>query len=254
MMDEKTELKEIFAMLRQGDKRGVELLYSFHYDKMFGAAFSVLKNREKSEDVVQNVVLKLLALDSDKFPTEAESTWLYKVVKNEAIDFVKKDKPCAPIENALDSLMTENSIDNYVDMDAFNSLVSKLDRQREEIVTLKILGGYTHKEIASMLNMKIGTVQWLYATAITKLKVILSSLMALILTLLPLGIIELLIFESPKKSRGGSSSTIWYNWTDGKIAMVVVSFAVGLIAAGLFVFFLTKNHKTPTKFKSKTSK
>lgn len=247
-------MKEIFAVLRSGDKKGVELLYSSHYDKMFGAAFSVLKNREKTEDVVQNVVLKLLALDVDKFPTESESTWLYRVVKNEALDYIKKGKSSVALEIADEVSLAENSIDNYVDMDAFNSLVSKLDRRREEIVTLKILGGYTHKEIATMLNMKIGTVQWLYATAITKLKVILSSLMALILTLLPLGIIELLIFESPKKSRGGSSSTIWYNWTDGKIAMVVVSFAVGLIAAGLFVFFLTKNHKTPTKFKSKSSK
>lgn len=250
MNKENPSLKEIFEMLRNGDKKGVELLFSLYYNKMFGVAYSILKNRQKSEDVVSSVFCKLLALNKDSFPSKGESSWLYTVVKNEALSYTRADKPTSPLDDATDVKMPTNSIDDFVDMDNFYSLVSKLDSKREKIVTLKILGGYTHKEIAEMLNMKIGTVQWLYATSITKLKVIVSSLMAIIFTLLPFGLLELAVVNMPKK--GADSSTI--TSSDGRWIFVITVACVIVACIGLLIFVCTKNFKTPTKYRSKTSK
>ena len=44
------------------------------------------------------------------------------------------------------------------------------DEERQNVVTLEVLGGFTHREIAEILGKPMGTVQWLYATAILKLK------------------------------------------------------------------------------------
>ncbi len=66
-------------------------------------------------------------------------------------------------------------------MDEFHSIIKGLDEKRREIVTLKILGGYTHKEIAQMTGKPQGTVRWLYNTAIKKLKYLLTSMSAGIL-------------------------------------------------------------------------
>jgi len=43
---------------------------------IYGIAFSILKNKEDSEDVVQIVFSKLYVLDKEKLPKEKEATWL----------------------------------------------------------------------------------------------------------------------------------------------------------------------------------
>ena len=53
---------------------------------------------------------------------------------------------------------------------------SSLDPKRQNVVTLKVLGGLSHKEIAQLLSMPVGTVQWLYNTSIKSLRRTLTAL------------------------------------------------------------------------------
>ena len=72
---------EIFDLLRSGQQHdGVELLYKNHYNKMYGVAFSIVKKEDVSQDIVHNVIYKLMLLETSKFPASNELTWLYKVV------------------------------------------------------------------------------------------------------------------------------------------------------------------------------
>ena len=68
-------------------------------------------------------------------------------------------------------------IHDFVDMDMYYSMIKGLKDEQRQVVTLKVLGGYTHKEIAAMLGKPIGTIQWIYNTSVKKLKVMLSSIM-----------------------------------------------------------------------------
>lgn len=175
-------VNEIFDLLRRGDvKSGVRLLYEKHYDKMYGIAFSVTKKEDSSRDVVQNVACKLLKTTA--FPEKGELSWLYTVVKNEALTFLRENKPATYLEqgelqeNSIFS--TEKDINEFVNMDEFYSMIKGLNEERRQIVTLKVLGGYTHKEIAQMLGKPIGTVQWLYNTSIKSLRAIFSAVITM---------------------------------------------------------------------------
>lgn len=175
-------VNEIFDLLRRGDvKSGVRLLYEKHYDKMYGIAFSVTKKEDSSRDVVQNVACKLLKTTA--FPEKGELSWLYTVVKNEALTFLRENKPATYLEqgewqeNSIFS--TEKDINEFVNMDEFYSMIKGLNEERRQIVTLKVLGGYTHKEIAQMLGKPIGTVQWLYNTSIKSLRTIFSAVITM---------------------------------------------------------------------------
>ena len=80
---ENEKLKAIFSELRNGNKDTIENLYK-KYDKMiYGIAFSILKNKDDSEDIIQTVFSKLYTIDQDKLPNDKEATWLYTVTKNE---------------------------------------------------------------------------------------------------------------------------------------------------------------------------
>ena len=180
---------EIFDLLRSGQQHdGVELLYKHHYNKMYGVAFSIVKKEDVSQDIIHNVIYKLMLLETSKFPSSNELTWLYKVVKNEALMFLRSNStPLISLDDIQEPISEDVDIHDFIDMDVYYSMVKGLKDEQQQVVTLKVLGGYTHKEIAAMLGKPIGTIQWIYNTSVKKLKVMLSSIM-------------LAIFASDRKS------------------------------------------------------
>lgn len=175
-----TTIEEIFRICRGGDNRtGVELLYRDYYRTMYGIAFSILKKDDASEDVIHNVMYKLLRLDSSKFPSQNGLSWLYTVTKNEALMFLRSAPLWECIDESIPAIEEDKHIRELVDMDSFQRMISGLNDTQRQVVTLKVLGGCTHREIANMLGKPVGTVQWIYHSAINKLKVILSTLVML---------------------------------------------------------------------------
>ena len=82
MEKQKLEIKEIINELKKGNKKVIEDLYKKYYKMVYGVAFSILKNKEDSEDIVQIVFSKLYEIDKEKMPKDKEATWLYAVIKN----------------------------------------------------------------------------------------------------------------------------------------------------------------------------
>ena len=82
------ELNELFIELKDNNKIAFEKLYTKYNKLVYGVAFSILKNKEDSEDVVQIVFSKLYKIDKNKLPSNKEASWLYTLTKNETISFV----------------------------------------------------------------------------------------------------------------------------------------------------------------------
>lgn len=135
---------------------------------MFSIAYSVLNSEEDSYDVVQSVMMRLYQLDPALFPCGHELSWLRTVVKNEALMYLRRKKATVPLEEAEGFPVLDQRIENFVDMDAFHRLTSQLNERQKRVVSMKILGNMTHKEIVHMLSVPVGTVQWIYATSIKK--------------------------------------------------------------------------------------
>ncbi|MFR7545078.1 MAG: RNA polymerase sigma factor [Clostridia bacterium] len=96
---------------------------------IYGIAFSILKNKEDSEDVVQIVFSKLYVLDKEKLPKEKEATWLYSVTKNEALSILKKKYNNVSLENIYNLEDNNNEIDKLIDRDSYNKLINKLEKK-----------------------------------------------------------------------------------------------------------------------------
>ena len=67
-------------------------MIKIEYIQLSHQKFSILKNKENSEDVVQDVFAKLMKLDKEKIPTQGQSSWLYTVTKNEVMQWLRKQK------------------------------------------------------------------------------------------------------------------------------------------------------------------
>ena len=112
------------------------------------------------------------------------------------------------------------------------------------------MGGYTHKEIGSILNKPIGTIQWIYNTSVKKLKTILSSLLVAIFAT-AFGLTQRIIEYI------GKSNTL-PETPDQTIHQIPFDYSIvifaGLCIAFILIFLIVyiKSYKIPTKAERKS--
>lgn len=139
------------------------LIYSWYEqykNGIFRYALSITKDPYLAEDVLHDTFVKLLS-GGIRCAQGKEQAWLYRIARNLCYDQLrnaKREQSCA--EHAAQS----DSRFEYID------LISPLSPMEQEIVTLKIVGGLTHKEIGSVLGITPSAAQKRYERAIATLR------------------------------------------------------------------------------------
>ncbi len=176
------ELEKIFLDIKQNKIHGIEELYSKYKKVVYGIAYTISKNKEDSEDIMQMIFAKIYEMDNSKLPTNNFSSWLYSITKNETINFFKKNKNNIPIDKIYEISDDNNELNNVIDNVEFNRLIGKLNDKEKEIISLKLLSNFSFEEIAKLLKEPIGTVKWRYYKSIYSLKAFLGNLAMFILS------------------------------------------------------------------------
>ena len=178
----KNELKKLFIEIKLDNKTSFEQLYQKYSSLVYGIAFSILKNKEDSEDVVQNVFSKLYKMNKEKLPSDKEASWLYTLSKNEAISLYRKKNENLVLDNMYEIEENNNEIDESIDILEFNRLISTLNEKEKQIISLKIISNLSFDEIAKLLGEPTGTIKWRYYKSLHSLKLLFSNLGMFIIT------------------------------------------------------------------------
>ena len=153
----------LIEKLKKGDYQSYSFLMNNYYKNLCGYANLFTKDPSKSEDIVQNVFVKLWIyrnkIDS-KIPLKR---YLYKSVYNEFIDQYRKNKSIISLEekhlNAVDIIIENNDIDFEKLMKTVNKEIEKLPKKCKKIFLLNKKDGLTHIEIAEHLEISTKTVE-----------------------------------------------------------------------------------------------
>ena len=134
--------------------------------------YSVVKNPEDVADVSQDVFLKVYK-SIGSFKGESEfSTWLYRIAKNTALDFVRKQKQSAlsidssgpegeglELRDDNESSNPEKSALRNEKKEILLNAVNSLSDEHREIIILRDFNDYSYEEISDKLNIETGTVK-----------------------------------------------------------------------------------------------
>lgn len=180
----KQELHLIFQEIKQGNYNKLDDLYCKYNKLIYNIAFSILKNRENSEDIVQIVFMKIFQMDKNKLPTTNESTWLYSLTKNETLNYLRNKKQEVNLDEIYYITEEDKELSKIIDEDNYNRIIAKLNKQEREIISLKILSNMSFKEISLLLNLPMGTVQWKYYTSLYTLRLLLGNISMVIIGML----------------------------------------------------------------------
>ncbi len=137
----------------------VEALYTRYKDGVFRYAFSILKDAQAAEDVLQEVFLTLLT-GNHVIEFGKEQAWLYRVARNRCYDVLRKEKrrPQHPTPQSREEQY------RYID------LIACLSQKDQEIITLKVAEGMGYRDIARILGITESSAQKRYQRAIQKLR------------------------------------------------------------------------------------
>lgn len=160
----------------------LERIYVEYKNLAYGIAFSFVKNKEATEDIVQNIFCKLFSMKKENLPDSNESSWFYTIIKNESLNFLKKNRDTIDIDEFYNMQNLNNDIDESIDIIYYNQITKKLSSEEKEIVNLKIICDLSFREISNLLNMPIATVEWKYYKAIKNVKVIIMNLLVFMIT------------------------------------------------------------------------
>jgi RNA polymerase sigma factor (sigma-70 family) len=135
-------------------------------DNLMRYAYSLTKNKDQSQDLVQETILKALA-NRDKFIFHSNlKAWVFTIMKNTFInDYRRCKQQNIYSERNYDSLLVNNTSSiSYSDPSSVycaSELVNCIEQLQEPYrKTLKLrIKGYKYVEIAEQLDLKVGTVK-----------------------------------------------------------------------------------------------
>jgi len=160
---------------RQGSTRAQFRLYNQYSKAMYNLAYRILNNREDAEDILQEAFVDCFKnLNTFRF----ESTfgaWLKKITVNKCINQLKKKKIDLTLcENLPVDIYEEDSEVIYDTTKIFKG-IEKLPDGYRVILTLYLLEGYDHQEIAQILGITESTSKSQYSRAKDKLRSIILT-------------------------------------------------------------------------------
>ena len=127
-------------------------------NKFYRLAFSYVRNQDHALDIVQNAVCKALDHYTELKNENALKTWFYRILVNESIVFLKKQKReylLADNPNVEKSYIEKG----YEPQDDLYDQINQLDEELQKIIKLRFFEEMSLKEIAEIIQMNLNTVK-----------------------------------------------------------------------------------------------
>ena len=140
------------ALESEDDKRKFVAVYEQYHEKMEKIALHILGSQHDAEDAVQNAFLQIIRHFEKiyEIPCEELPFWIISIVKNEALMILRKRKRTVPLENWEGFAAEAEDVTGYQELVA---LFARLPESYRAVLEMKILLGYSDKEIAERLGI-----------------------------------------------------------------------------------------------------
>lgn len=154
----------------------LERLYSLYADDVLRVSYFYLGDKQKAEDVCQDVFIRLLT-KGPQIEAGHEKAWLLKVALNRCRDlwraaWVKRVVLGSP---AMDCIPGPDAIAELDEKSELMEAVHRLPAPFREVILLHYYQGYGISEIAAMLSLPEGTISSRLSRARKKLEVLLKG-------------------------------------------------------------------------------
>lgn len=161
-----SQLRELVAAVARGDEQAYADLYDMLSAIVFGVCRRVLRDPSEAEEVAQETLLEVWRSASRYDPTRGGvRSWAVTIAHSRAVDRVRSSERRKAREEAVAlpeppavDVVSEAAVSAFEVRRVRKALAALSDVQRES-VRLAFYGGHTHREVAVLLDLPLGTVK-----------------------------------------------------------------------------------------------
>ena len=160
-----TDLADLLRRSGRADESAFARLYDVTAARVFGLALRVVRDRAQAEEVTQEAFLEIWRTAGRYDPSKGSPlSWLLTITHRKAVDRVRASEAAGrrdvtyhhqnqPVDHDATAEAAEASLEAHRVRNALQTLTEV----QREAVGLAYLGGYTHTEVATMLDLPVGT-------------------------------------------------------------------------------------------------
>ena len=149
------------------------MLFEAHKQAIFHIIVKIVRNSEEAQDLVQETFIKAFGSLKSYNPSYRFTTWLYKIAANSSIDYIRKrkiqtfslDQPLETrdgminVEVADMSHHPERDLSSKQQQLSITEAIESLPVKYKEVIVKRHQEDKSYEEIASLLNVPVGTVK-----------------------------------------------------------------------------------------------
>lgn len=179
------EERNCLQAIAQGSEEALEQLYQHYCDRVFNTLISYTKNAEDAEELLQDVFVTIYNTASSFQYNASVSTWIYRIVVNKALDFLRK-KNSQKRSGIFSSLYVKDSaevkyetadfvhpgvkLENKEDAKLLFQAIDTLSESQKTAFILTQVEGLPQKEVAGIMKQSRKSVESLVQRAKSNLK------------------------------------------------------------------------------------
>ena len=176
--------EELMQLVRRGTPESFEVIYERHSTAAYSLAYRMCGSRAAAEDVVQEAFLSMWRSGS-RYDRARGSvrTWVLGIVHNRAIDSLRRSSPHDKRRASDEGIEERFAARERTEVEAARRdeagsarlVLDELPAEQCKVIELAYFGGFTHTEIAAMLDTPVGTVKGRMRLGMEKMRAALTA-------------------------------------------------------------------------------
>jgi len=157
---DRTDEPRLVRKVQRGDERAFGELVERYLDSGYAAALALLGNPHDAEDAVQNAFIRALERIDQLKPGSPFGPWFYRVLRSTALNLRRRESLRSHDElpgSASSGSDPGRDFDRELNRERVLAALAELPEMQRMAVTLYDLEGYSHEEVAAILEIAVGT-------------------------------------------------------------------------------------------------
>lgn len=178
-MEYKNTHRKVVEGCKKGDRKSQQELYQLYSRAMYNICLRMLNNEADAEDLLQNSFVDVFTkLHYFRFESSI-GAWIKRIVINNCINYLKKKRLKITDIGEREFANVAEEVTDWNEVEFSVKKVQKGIEQLPEgyrvVLSLYLLEGYDHKEIAEILNITPSTSKSQYSRAKKKLRALIDN-------------------------------------------------------------------------------